>query len=76
MAMVGLRSAQSLLSGCEFGLGCFNLRLRGQVFGFGVIQFLLRDQPRPRFRSLLETIVPGVQGRIIRCARASALLAP
>jgi hypothetical protein len=65
MAMVGLCGAEPLLSGRELGPGSLNLRLCGQVFGFGVIQFLLRDQPRMCIRGLLETIERRVQSCII-----------
>jgi hypothetical protein len=66
MAMVGLRGAEPLLPGRELGAGSLNLRLCGQVFGFGVIQFLLRDQSRPRGGGLLETSECSVKRSLIR----------
>jgi hypothetical protein len=54
MAMIGLRSAERLALGRELGSGDFNLRHCGQIFGFGVIQFLLCNQAGAGLGGLFE----------------------
>ena len=71
--MVGLRGAETLLSGSELEAGGLYLCLGGEVFGLGVVEFLLRDEAWPCFRSLLEAIVFCMQSRVIcGCTRKGA----
>ena len=49
------------LGGGQRRLGGIHLRRRGQIFRLGVIQLLLRNQPRLRLGRLLQTVVVGMQ---------------
>ena len=56
--------------------GCVHLRLRRQILGLGIVQFLLRDQARPARRCLLKPFRRRVQSRMLCLCTVDLVLRP
>ena len=56
--------------------GRIHLRLRRQILGLCIVQFLLRNQPRPSLGRLLQPFRLSVQSRVFRLGAIDLVLRP